>query len=166
MPEPFEEIYDTYKKAIYTYLYRNTYNSHIAEELTHDTFMKAFKSIQSFRYESTLKTWLFTIARHTYLSYQKKNSTTYEFSTENDEQWRSESKELEAMVEQDGILSVLSSLSEKERTYILLRDQQGMSYQEIGEVLGEKVGTVKVGLFRARKKFKEHYSKEYGGIHL
>lgn len=164
MSEPFGEIYETYKKAIYTYLLRNTYDSHIAEELTHDTFMKAFKQIHTFRHESSLKTWLFTIARNTYLSYQNKSSTKFEYSEEKHEQWEGEKSEFEAMVERDGIMFVLSALNEKERTYILLRDQQGMTYQEMSEVLGEKVGSVKVGLFRARKKFKDCYTKEYGGI--
>ncbi|WP_349409267.1 RNA polymerase sigma factor [Pseudalkalibacillus sp. SCS-8] len=164
MSEPFSDIYETYKTAIYTYLYRSTYDTHIAEELTHDTFMKAFKNIRSFRQESSLKTWLFTIARNTYLSYKEKSATKYETSDEWHERWESGTNDVEAMIERDSVLFVLSTLTEKERTYIILRDQQDMTYQEISEILDEKTGTVKVGIFRARKKFKETYRDEFGGI--
>lgn len=67
MADPREEMYETYKKPIYNYLYRCTYHSHIAEELTQETFLKAFKSLLWFRGDASIKTWLFRIARNTYL---------------------------------------------------------------------------------------------------
>ncbi|MCF6411489.1 RNA polymerase sigma factor [Pseudalkalibacillus salsuginis] len=165
MSEPFTEIYETYKKPIYTYLYRSTYNTHIAEELTHDTFIKAYKNLKHFRGESSLKTWLFTIARNTYLSYQGKSSTKYETINQVHENWKSTDEGVESMIERDSILTILLSLTEKERTFILLRDQHGMSYLEIAEILDEKVGSVRIGIHRARKKFKERYNNEFGGVH-
>ncbi|WP_409250752.1 RNA polymerase sigma factor [Bacillus sp. SCS-153A] len=165
MAEPFSELYETYKNGIYSYLLRNTGNPHIAEELTHDTFTKAFKSLKNFRGESTLKTWLFTIARNTYLSYCKKSSTKFEISHDLiGEQWQDETDEYKAVEEQVSISAILTSLSEKDRTYLLLRDQQGMSYGEIASITGETEGSVKVGIYRARKRFKEKYQREFGGV--
>lgn len=69
-----EEIYNTYKKPIYNYLYKVTFNSHIAEELTQDTFLKAFTYVNSFRGDASMKTWLFKIAHNTYVNYLKKNA--------------------------------------------------------------------------------------------
>lgn len=165
MADPFSELYETYKKQIYAYLLKNTGNPHIAEELTHDTFIKAFKSLNKFRGESTLKTWLFTIARNTYLNYYKKKATKYEISNDIiDLEWsdkRDAYREMEAKV---NISAILSMLSEKDRTFLLLRDQQGMSYREIANITGDTEGTVKVGIYRARKRFKEKYEKEFGGV--
>ncbi|WP_078549789.1 RNA polymerase sigma factor [Litchfieldia alkalitelluris] len=165
MADLFSELYETYKKQIYSYLLRNTGHPHIAEELTHDTFIKAFKSLKNFRGESTLKTWLFTIARNTYISYYKKNSTRYEMNNDLiDEQWADTTDDYKTMEEQASISSILSRLSEKDRTLLLLRDQQGMSYKEIADITSETEGAVKVGIYRARKKFKEKYNKEFGGV--
>ncbi|WP_064093324.1 RNA polymerase sigma factor [Rossellomorea aquimaris] len=165
MADPFSQLYETYKKDIFSYLLKNTRNPHIAEELTHDTFTKAFKSLKKFRGESSLKSWLFTIARNTYLSYYKKNSTRFELSHELiDEQWMGKGDDYKSLEEQDSISAILSKLSEKERTFLLLRDQQGMSYREIAKITDDTEGAVKVGIYRARKKFREKYNKEFGGV--
>ena len=165
MADPFSELYETYKKDIYSYLLKNTRNPHTAEELTHDTFTKAFKSLSKFRGDCTLKSWLFTIARNTYLSYYKKNSTRFEYSNDFiDEQWTGKNDDYTSLEEQDSISAILSQLSEKERTFLLLRDQQGMSYREIAKITDETEGVVKVGIYRARKKFREKYDKEFGGV--
>ncbi|WP_044022210.1 RNA polymerase sigma factor [Bacillus sp. SG-1] len=164
MAEPFSELYETYKGSIYSYLLKNTGNPHIAEELTHDTFTKAFKSLKNFRGESSLKSWLFTIARNTYLSYCKKSSTKFEISNDLiDEEWQDKEDGFKAMEEKASISSILSSLSERDRTFLLLRDQQGMTYVEIAAIIGETEGSVKVGIYRARKRFKEKYQQEFGG---
>lgn len=165
MGDPFSEIYETYKKQIYSYLVKNTGHPHIAEELTHDTFIKAFKSLNKFRNESSLKTWLFTIARNTYLSYLKKKSTQLEFSNDTiDDQWVDKNDRFEAIVRKESIFAILSLLPEKERTYLLLREQQGMAYREIAQITGDTVGAVKVGIYRARKRFREKYKREFGGV--
>lgn len=165
MADHFTELYETYKKPIYSYLLKNTGHPHIAEELTHDTFIKALKSLKKFRGDSTLKTWLFTIARNTYISYYKKNSTRFEmYSDLIDEQWADKNDDYKTLEEHVSTSAILSSLSEKDRTLLLLRDQQGMSYREITDITGETEGAVKVGIYRARKRFKEKYNREFGGV--
>jgi RNA polymerase sigma-70 factor (ECF subfamily) len=165
MADHFSELYETYKKPIYSYLLKNTGHPHIAEELTHDTFIKAFKSLKTFRGDSTLKTWLFTIARNTYISYYKKNSTRFEINNDLiDEQWADKNDDYKTLEEHASISAILSSLSEKDRSLLLLRDQQGMSYREIADITGETEGAVKVGIYRARKRFKEKYNREFGGV--
>lgn len=165
MADQFSELYETYKKNIYSYLLKNTGHPQIAEELTHDTFIKAFKSLKKFRGESTLKTWLFTIARNTYRSYYKKNSTRYEINNDLiDEQWADKNDDYKRLEQQVSISAILSKLSEKDRMFILLRNQQGMSYREIGDITGDTEGAVKIGIYRARQRFKEKYNKEFGGV--
>lgn len=81
MTNPLEEMYQAYKDPVFRYLLNMCHSRTIAEELTHDTFIKAFKGFGRFRGESSLKTWLFKIARNTYLNevnkFSQKNELPY-----------------------------------------------------------------------------------------
>ncbi|WP_144476003.1 RNA polymerase sigma factor [Cytobacillus oceanisediminis] len=158
MSDPRIELYETYKKAIFLYLYRSTMNQHIAEDLTQDTFLKAFHSLSSYRGESSLKTWLFKIARNTYINFSKKKQNKIEFQSDLiDEQWAEQPDQYKRSDDQNQIELTLLQLPENYRTYIILRDANGLSYEEVAFVTNETIGQVKVGLYRARKKFKEIY---------
>lgn len=163
MADPLEELYLKYNKMIYSFLYRSTLNPHQAEELTQETFLKAFKAIHRFRGESSLKTWLFKIARNTYLNETKKKTNQLEdqfdpiatdIADKHNDYKASEDKML--------IRNVLRRISVKDRTFIILRDQNELSYHEIADIMEISAGQVKVGIYRARKKFRTIYSKETG----
>jgi RNA polymerase sigma-70 factor, ECF subfamily len=151
------DIYNQYKAMIYSYFLRSTLNSHISEELTQDTFLKAFSYFASFRGESSIKTWLFKIARNTYINYSKKNVSTdclddYEVVSTRDDYSRSDDRYT--------IRKILHRLSEEERTLIVLRDINNLSYCEIARVMEFTEAKVKISLHRARKKFRECYELE------
>lgn len=154
-----EQIYEQYKKPVYNYFYRSTYISHTAEELTQDTFLKAFKYINTFRGDSSIKTWIFKIARNTYLNHIRKTGGIKEediadldIASLNDRFSESDEKML--------INKILHKLSEEERSIILLRDLNGFSYSEISGIMGYTEGQVKIGLHRVRKKFRALYDME------
>ena len=69
----FDQIYRTYFKPIYHYVWHLSGNEHIAEEITSETFFKAINSIESFRGDCDMRVWLCQIAKNTYYSYLKKN---------------------------------------------------------------------------------------------
>jgi RNA polymerase sigma-70 factor, ECF subfamily len=161
MSDPRIELYETYKNTIYLYLFRSTLNQHIAEDLTQETFLRAFQSLSNFRGEASLKTWLFKIARNTYINFNRKKQNQVEVHTETfdgnlfiqpDQYKRSDDKTI--------IQLTLVKLPENYRTYIILRDGNGLTYEEISTVTNETIGQVKVGLYRARKKFRELYKQE------
>lgn len=154
-----EDIYNNYKNAIYNYFYRSTFNSHTAEELTQDTFLKAFKYFSSFRGESSVKTWLFKIAHNTNLNYIKKYGHMREENIEDYD--TAESSDVFAKSNERIIVrNVLQKLSEEERTLIILRDLNDLTYDEIASVMEYTEGQVKIGLHRARKKFRNLYNIE------
>jgi RNA polymerase sigma-70 factor (ECF subfamily) len=145
-----EDIYNNYKKPIFNYFYRSTLSSHTAEELTQDTFLRAFRYFSSFRGESSIKTWLFKIAHNTCANYFKKCSSIKEeniddFDTTDSVDAFSKSNE-RIMVRK-----ILQKLSEEERTLIILRDLNDLTYSEIASVMDFTEGQVKIGLHRARK---------------
>ena len=69
----FEQIYSTYFKSVYRYIWKLSGDEHIAEEITSETFLKAMKSIGDFRGECDMRVWICQIAKNTYYSYLKKN---------------------------------------------------------------------------------------------
>ena len=159
MTDPLEEMYQAYKEPVFHYLRNMCHNTTIAEELTHDTFIKAFKGFGRFRGESSLKTWLFKIARNTYLNEAKKFSQKNEITYAEPELQSSgtiRNIETEMMVRQ-----TFQKLTEQERTLLILREQ-GFSLSEMAEILGQTEGSIKVGIHRAKKKFKKYYLEGEG----
>ncbi|MBT2642402.1 sigma-70 family RNA polymerase sigma factor [Bacillus sp. ISL-41] len=158
MSDPRIELYEKYKNMIFLYLYRSTLNQHIAEDLTQDTFLKAFQSLSSFRGESSLKTWLFKIARNTYINFSKKKQTSMELQSDKiDLHLTQQHDQFKRLDDQNAIELTLLKLPENYRTYIILRDVNDLTYEEVAVITNETIGQVKVGLYRARKKFKEIY---------
>jgi RNA polymerase sigma-70 factor, ECF subfamily len=159
MTDPLEELYQAYKEPVFHYLRNMCHNRTIAEELTHDTFIKAFKGFGRFRGESSLKTWLFKIARNTYLNevnkLSHKNEITYA-EPELQSGGTIRNIETEMMVRQ-----TFQKLTEQEKTLLVLREQ-GFSLSEMADILGQTEGSIKVGIHRAKKKFKKYYLEGEG----
>ena len=72
-----QEVYEKYFTIVYRYLLSLSHNTHIAEELTQETFFKALKKVDDFRGECELRVWLCQISKNTYYDYLKKNKNTY-----------------------------------------------------------------------------------------
>lgn len=155
MTDPLEELYQAYKEPIFRYLNNMCRNRSIAEELTHDTFIKAFKGYARFRGESSLKTWLFKIARNTYINeamrLARQNEIPYPESGEPPASDTTHNMDVVIIVKQ-----TFQRLSEKERSLLALRDQ-GFSINDMADILNQTEGNIKVGIYRAKKKFKEYY---------
>jgi RNA polymerase sigma-70 factor (ECF subfamily) len=151
-------IYEEYKNLIFNYFYKTTLNSALSEDLTQDTFLKAFRFFSDFRGESSIKTWLFKIARNTYLDHVSKDSrmSSYDFS----EDVADDTDHYKSLDETILVRKILKILSDEERSLIILRDISGFSYSEISKIMELTEGQVKIGLYRARKKFRELYDKE------
>lgn len=166
LEQDFIKLYQKNKQPIFNYLYRLSGDKSVAEEILQDSFLKAYLNLGSFRGESSLKTWLYKIARHTYLTYAKKENRANrkridQFfgyptqDTKNDPEQVALNNEL-----RNDLLQVLSLLPENYRTVIILREIQGLAYGEIASVLGFSLEWVKVAIYRARRRFRELYQKQ------
>ena len=174
----FNEIVLRYKSKVYNYIFRMVHHALDAEDLTQETFLRAYLSIHSFQSRASLNTWLFRIATNLCIDYSRKNkkvqAMTSSLSMENegdegeterdipdvafDPQRMLLNKELGLVLNR-----ALSELPEKLRTVVLLYDIEGLPYDEISGIVGCPLGTVKSRLFNARSTLREKLAPYLNG---
>ena len=133
------------------------------EELVQDTFVRAFGAIETFRSDSSLRTWLFTICKRLLLDQRR---------TERRRKDKVELEEGHAVVEYDAldgmvgdetaqrVRDAVSRLSTMQREVFTLRVSEGLPYEEIAEVVGSTTGSCRVHYHNAIKSIKEHLSDD------
>ena len=158
-----EELYRRYRSAVQQYLRQLCGSADLAEELTQETFVKAGVGLLGFRGECSPATWLFRIARNAYLDHLRRPSATRIDTDEllaipDEAPYGDPARQYAAGEQRSQIALALAQLPEKQRSILLLRDNEGLAYAEIADVLGISLSAVKVNLFRARNAFRAAYS--------
>ena len=160
----FEKLVTEYEKAVYAIALRMTGNAEDAQDMTQEAFIKAYNSLQSFRGDSKFSVWLYRIVSNVCLDFlrSKNRRPTVSLSVEDDDGEdaqldvadESQSPELllDRKLTRDSVRRGLDSLPPDYRQILLLREIQGLSYDEIAQALSLEVGTVKSRIFRARKR--------------
>ena len=160
----FEKLVTEYEKGVYAIALRMTGNPEDASDMTQEAFIKAYNSLQSFRGDSKFSVWLYRIASNVCLDFlrSRNRKPTVSLSVEDDEGEETqldvadESQSPELLLERgltrDAVRRGLKALAPDYRQILLLREIQGLSYEEIADVLRIEVGTVKSRIFRARKR--------------
>lgn len=168
----FNEVVARYKNKVFNYLVRMMGSSDDAEDLTQEVFLRLYTSIDSFRGQSSLNTWLFRIANNLCIDQfrrQKKHRAVayslddaaygngvedeggHDVSDSTYEPHRLlERQELGQQIQQ-----ALEALPEKLRATLILHDIEGLPYEEIAQVVNCPLGTVKSRLFNARQQLKQ-----------
>lgn len=133
------------------------------EELVQDTFVRAFASLDSFRGESTLRTWLFTIERRLMLDRRRAEWRSRETVPLEESDQVSEYGALDSLIAeeaQERVRKSLDALSPTQREVFTLRVQQGLSYKEIAEVVSTSEGAARVHYHNAIQTVKEFLRDE------
>jgi RNA polymerase sigma-70 factor, ECF subfamily len=151
----FEDLIRRYQDRIYNlcrYMLRDPQD---AQDAAQDAFLKAYRGIKEFRPEASLYTWVYRIAVNTCLDYKRKSRRDVLKKEPIPEDLPSSAPfpaELyESRENTEAIQAALQKLPEKLRIAIVLREIDGLSYEEIAEVLHASVGTVKSRISRARE---------------
>lgn len=174
----FNEIVLRYKGKVYNYICRMVPNGLDAEDLTQETFVRAYLSIRSFQSRASLNTWLFRIATNLCIDYSRKQKTHIQptsLSQEDGDEGENPQKEIpdNAFDPQRLLLNkelgryldeALRKLPEKLRSVILLYDIEGLSYEEIATIVACPLGTVKSRIFNARAALRENLSPYLKGV--
>ncbi|WP_413299560.1 RNA polymerase sigma factor [Bacillus sp. 1P10SD] len=166
--EIMHELYERHFDDVYHYLLYFTNSKSEAEDLTQDTFIKVFKSYDSFRQQSSLKTWILSIARRTAIDhYRKKKMISILPSILTDMRKSEDYIPEDEMVHNHnwGVLQMaLIQLKPDYRNVIILRGLKEYSIKETAEVLGWKESKVKVDYHRAIKLLKKYVDNSNEGV--
>lgn len=165
--DAFEKLIEIYQKKIFNLAYRIVGNYDDASDLAQEALIRIFKSIANFKEQSSFSTWVYRITTNVCLDEirKKKNrrvlSLDEEIHVEDGEMKRqimSDDPLPDEVAEREELRSIVSraidSLPEEQRVMITLRDIQGLSYEEIAEVLNCPGGTVKSRINRSRQALK------------
>ena len=173
----FNQEFMPHINSMYNFAYRLTLDADDAKALLQDTYLKAFRFIDSFQKGTNAKAWLFRILKNSFINdYRKKSKEpskvdyqeveTYYNSEDVDRQITPDLR-VEALRDMigDEISNALNSLDVDFRTVIILCDLEGFKYDEMAKILDIPIGTVRSRLHRARNLLKEKlstYAKQMG----
>ncbi|SER84617.1 RNA polymerase sigma factor [Salisediminibacterium halotolerans] len=157
--QSFEDIYRKESDAVYSYIRILVKDHQLAEDLTQETFVKAYRSLNRWRQESALRTWLISIARNTAIDYLRRKQplqyvlleTGIQISGGHSPEDKTIASESLEEVERD-----IQRLKRTQRECLLLRRVYGFSIKETAKILGWKEGRVKVTLQRAVKQLSSY----------
>ena len=144
-----------YSDRLFRFVLKSIRDSHKAEDIVQDSFEKLWKNIENVDGKK-VKSYLFTTAYHTMIDNIRKDkrSSYYEDMTMNDEGHESTYSDLSEILNE-----AVKQLPEVQRMVLLLRDYEGYSYQEIGELANLNESQVKVYIYRARVFLKNYLVK-------
>lgn len=149
----FEKIYSIYFKDVYYFLLSLSKDKEVAEDITSETFFKALKNIENFRGDSSIKTYLFQIAKNSYFDYLRKNKKIVSIDN-------FESIEIDSINTEDEFLereesaylrNLVETLKEPQKSIIKLRIWEELSFKDIGTVYGKSENWACVTFHRAKK---------------
>jgi RNA polymerase sigma factor RpoE len=160
----YDELVRRYQERIYATVYHMTSNHEDANDLTQETFIKAYRALKTFKGDSSFYTWVYRIAVNKTINFlkQRKNRTfmslnDVDFHAENDPDLvalvseKTPRRDLNMAELQDKLNAAMLKLSEHHRMVVTLHDIQGLSHEEIGEIMDCNIGTVRSRLFYARQ---------------
>ncbi|RCW51095.1 RNA polymerase sigma factor [Paenibacillus prosopidis] len=169
--ELYSELMRRYQRKILAFIFHMLKSAKLellAEDLCSETFYKAYRSLHSFReLDASFSTWLYTIARNTVLSELRKQKSAH---LSLDESGFEPIAALDAVPEQlvlrnermAMVREAINNLPEKQRSALILREYDQLDYQEIANILGQTVSSVKSLLFRARASVKTQLEPYFG----
>ncbi len=168
--DAYRQIVERFERPLISLIQRMVGERTLAEDLTQETFVKAFKNLHRFDTQRKLSSWLFKIGNNCAIDFLRRarpKTVPLEATGPDDESWEvlpaPESENPDRKAERSeaarALGAALQAMSPRYRQILLLRFQHGMAYHEIAEVTGLKMGTVKIQLHRARKKLAQRLAE-------
>lgn len=166
----FEAIVQRYERQIFAFTYRMMGNPDDAHDLTQECFIRAFRNLGRTNSELNVSAWLHRIASNACLDVLRRRKRIRWLPWENSKHERllhgSPTDDPERVViageNTSDVQSILSQMSPRNRLALILREYEGMSTREIGDVMGLSRSAVKSVLFRAREEFRRLYTLQHG----
>ncbi len=171
--DKYRLIIDKYKNKVFGIIYSFCGQTCDCEDIAQNVFIKIFKALPKFKFESEFSTWIYRIVINEAITISKKNKydiVPLEVNSSEDEEQsniidflKSEDNTEESLIREElnkNLHKAISQLKDNYRAVITLRDIEDYSYEEIAKMLNVSTDNVKIWLFRARAKLKEILLKE------
>jgi RNA polymerase sigma factor (sigma-70 family) len=169
----FDELVRRYQQRVYATVYHMTSNHEDADDLTQESFIKAFKALKRFKGDSSFYTWVYRIAVNRTINFLKqRNRRSFHMSLNDMDMQVEKDADLLMFISdktprrdirlnelQEKLNEALMKLSETHRLTVTLHDIQGMSHEEIGKIMDCNTGTVRSRLFYARQQLQAYLSE-------
>lgn len=156
--EAFCSLAELYTRRIYLLALHYCHDASDAEDLSQEVWLKAYRALHSFRFDSSFYTWLRRITINTFLNYQRSNSSRKSLVVSaEDEDFGSSLASVETIYNKvlfESVMNALGELSASQRLIFLLRHYEGMSYDEIANAMNCSTGTAKKSVWRVLGKLR------------
>jgi RNA polymerase sigma-70 factor (ECF subfamily) len=167
----YDQLIRRYQERIYATVYHMTSNHEDANDLAQETFIKAYSALKSFKGDSSFYTWVYRIAVNKTINFlkQRKNKISLslndlDFNIENDPELvafvsdKTPRRDAALAELQEKLNAGMQKLSDVHRMVVTLHDVQGLSHEEIADIMDCNVGTVRSRLFYARQQMQAYLS--------
>ena len=148
-----EELYKQNAKIVFHFLCSLCHDEQLAEELTQETFLQAYKSLERYDGSCKVSTWLCQIAKHLYYQYLQRHNREIPVELEEQQMISSVSAEHQALtrIELLEVLREMQKLPDKMREVMYLRISGDLSFKEIGEIMGRSENWARVNFYRGKE---------------
>jgi RNA polymerase sigma-70 factor (ECF subfamily) len=165
-PDAQRALFERHKDAVYSIAFRYSGNSSQAQDLAQEAFIKIFAAIGTFRADSSFESWLYRIVVNTCFDHHRKRRRIIPLFDDFLNVLRDpRDSVLDRMIRSEHssrVQSLIKTLPAEQRMIVVLRYTQGLSYEEIGEILGLPHGTVASRLNRAHKALERRLTRLMG----
>ena len=160
----FNRLAVKYQEKIYWHARRMTGNHLDADEIVQEVLLVLYNKLKTFEFKSSLYTWIYTITNTRSINYLKKRNIKNFFSLDELMNKKSDEKDiiddLESKQKLEKVKNALQKLPIKQREVFVMRNYDELSYEEISQITGKTVGTLKANHFHALNKIKELFKNE------
>jgi len=161
--EAFKDIYDRASGYVYTIAYRVLGAREEAQEVTQDVFLSVYKNLKKFRFKSTFKTWIYRITTNYAINAYRKRAKDRARNVAFDEKFDpghhgdTGNEKFEKDHNEAVVRSMLEELPADQKICLILKEIEGMKYDEIARTMNIKLNTVRTRIKRAREKLISRY---------
>lgn len=160
--DAFCQLAACHQRNLYVLALKYSGNHHDAEDLTQDVMLNAYRAIHQFKGLSSFRTWLSRIMVNSFLNQKRKSDPLASSDWQEAETVpllaRTSERNVNDGLVMQQILRLLQAVPERQRLMFLMKHQEGMTCEEIAEIMGTSVGTVKKTLFRVVDRLRQHFS--------
>jgi RNA polymerase sigma-70 factor (ECF subfamily) len=160
--DDFAGLYDALKRPLLRYLWSFVRNSTLAEDLLQETFLQVHRARQTYTPPRPVRPWIYAITRHVALMHLRSARRRKELLADDELPEMPVPPDMEQLADRATVRRLLAELPRSGQEVLILHHLLGMSFQEVGQILGVATGTAKVRAHRALKALREKIAKQQG----